>query len=72
VVTQPTRGVFKAFSAVCTHQGCLVAGVANGLIICPCHNSAFSATDGSVLAGPAPQPLAARTVTVTGSTLTVR
>jgi Rieske Fe-S protein len=71
VVTQPTAGTYKAFSAVCTHQGCLVGSVADGVISCPCHQSRFSATDGSVRNGPAPSPLPARTVTVNGSTLTV-
>src|SRR5215472_12634585 len=37
VVTQPVAGQFKAFSATCTHQACLVASVAQGKIICPCH-----------------------------------
>src|SRR5258706_16467905 len=27
VVTQPTTGTFKAFTAVCTHQGCVVGKV---------------------------------------------
>jgi Rieske Fe-S protein len=71
VVTQPSAGTFKAFSAVCTHQGCLVAEVANSKITCPCHNSQFSVADGSVLTGPATQGLAAKSVTVSGDTLTV-
>jgi Rieske Fe-S protein len=66
VVTQPSKGVYKAFSAVCTHVGCLCNQVANGTINCPCHGSKFKITDGSVVAGPAPAPLAAKTVTVTG------
>jgi Rieske Fe-S protein len=64
VVTQPSKGQFQAFSAVCTHQGCLVNQVADGAIICPCHGSRFSIEDGSVLGGPAPKPLPAATVTV--------
>ncbi len=52
VITQPTEGDFKAFSAVCTHQGCLVGQVADGTIQCPCHGSQFSIDDGSNVAGP--------------------
>jgi Rieske Fe-S protein len=64
VVTQPTAGTYKAFSAVCTHAGCLVNQVASGLIECPCHGSRFNITDGSVQAGPAPQPLPSTSVSV--------
>ncbi|WP_207892069.1 Rieske (2Fe-2S) protein [Streptacidiphilus pinicola] len=53
VVTQPSAGSFKAFSAVCTHAGCVVDGVTNGVITCPCHGSQFKSTDGSVAQGPA-------------------
>jgi nitrite reductase/ring-hydroxylating ferredoxin subunit len=71
VVTQPTAGQFKAFSAVCTHQGCFVRDISDGTIHCPCHGSAYSATDGSVKNGPATQPLAEKTVAVSGDTITV-
>ncbi|WP_300608252.1 Rieske (2Fe-2S) protein [Trebonia sp.] len=65
VVTQPAKGVLKAFSAVCTHMGCLVNTVANGTIDCPCHGSEFKISNGAVVAGPAPAPLPARTIAVT-------
>jgi nitrite reductase/ring-hydroxylating ferredoxin subunit len=71
VVSQPTAGSFKAFSAVCPHQGCLVSRVEGKEITCVCHGSAFSAADGSVLSGPSPRGLIARTVTVNGDNLTV-
>ena len=71
VVVQPVAGTFKAFSAICTHQGCVVGSVQNGKIVCPCHNSEFSATDGSVTQGPAMTALAAKTVSRSGDTLTV-
>lgn len=69
VVTQPSSGTFKAFSAVCTHQGCTVSSVSGGNIACPCHGSEFSATDGSVTNGPAKRALAARQVTAEGGQL---
>jgi len=64
IVTQPARGVLRAFSAVCTHVGCICNQVENGVISCPCHGSEFKITDGAVVTGPAPAPLAARTIAV--------
>ena len=64
VVTQPTAGEFKGFSAVCTHMQCIVDQVADGTIDCPCHGSQFSVTDGRVVAGPAPCPLPAQPLKV--------
>ena len=66
VVTQPTSGQFKGFSAVCTHQNCIVADVGNGTINCGCHGSKFKIADGSVANGPASNPLAAAQITVQG------
>ncbi|QNP73552.1 Rieske (2Fe-2S) protein [Streptomyces roseirectus] len=71
VVTQPATGEFKAFSAVCTHQGCTVSAVTDGAITCPCHESAFSITDGAVKSGPAPRPLPAKDITVKDGTITL-
>ncbi|MER6346372.1 Rieske (2Fe-2S) protein [Streptomyces sp. NPDC001595] len=71
VVTQPSAGEFKAFSSKCTHQGCAVKDVRDGLIICPCHDSHFSATDGSVKKGPATKPLPAEKITVDGDEITL-
>lgn len=71
VVTQPAEGDFKAFSAVCTHQNCMVSSVADNQINCACHGSAYSAEDGSVINGPATNPLPAVDITVDGETLTI-
>lgn len=49
VITQPSSGEFKGFSATCTHQGCTVTSVEDGTINCPCHGSRFSIEDGSVV-----------------------
>lgn len=64
VVTQDAAGTINAFSAVCTHQGCLVNQVSAGTIDCPCHSSKFNASTGAVVAGPAPKPLIRVPVTV--------
>lgn len=69
VVTQPNSGDFKAFSAVCTHMGCIVSTISNGTIDCPCHGSQYSISTGAVVGGPAPSPLPAQTIKVTGSNI---
>ncbi|NUS13819.1 MAG: Rieske (2Fe-2S) protein [Streptomyces sp.] len=71
VVTQPTAGQFKGFSAVCTHRGCTVGDVSGGTINCPCHGSKFKVADGSVANGPATSPLPAKNVTVSGDDITL-
>ncbi|MFD7703826.1 Rieske (2Fe-2S) protein [Streptomyces caelestis] len=69
VVTQPDEGDFKAFSAICTHQGCVVADVADGTVNCACHGSRFRITDGSVERGPATRPLPEERITVEGGSI---
>jgi nitrite reductase/ring-hydroxylating ferredoxin subunit len=66
VVTQPSKGTFKAFTSICTHMRCAVAEVSGGFIRCSCHGSQFSIKDGSVANPPASQPLAQYKVTVSG------
>jgi nitrite reductase/ring-hydroxylating ferredoxin subunit len=71
VVTQPTAGQFKGFSAICTHLGCTVDKVADGTIDCPCHGSMYSVKDGHVVHGPAPKPLPAKQITVSGGKISL-
>lgn len=68
VITQPRKGLYKCFSAKCTHQGCTVASVSRGAINCPCHGSKFN-LDGSVANGPATKPLEPQAVTVQGDSI---
>jgi arsenite oxidase small subunit len=57
VLVHLQNGKFVAYSAVCTHQGCMVA-YQNGELACPCHGSVFDPSKGgTVLYGPAPTPL---------------
>ncbi len=72
VATQPTAGEYRGFSAICTHQGCTLESVQGQDAVCPCHGSRFSIVDGSVVQGPATEPLVpASEVTVDGENLVV-
>jgi Rieske Fe-S protein len=64
VLVKDRDGSVKGFSAICTHQGCTVATVQDGVISCPCHGSEFSAVTGAVIQGPATRPLPAIGVVV--------
>lgn len=66
VITQPSAGMFNAFSSTCTHAGCTLDNVTD-TINCICHGSQFSIKDGSVVTGPATSPLPNKPLIVTGS-----
>lgn len=70
IVTQPTAGTFKAFSNICTHQGCPITDISGSTIMCNCHGSEFN-LDGSVKRGPASRPLTAAKITEDGNKLDV-
>ncbi|HEY5224810.1 MAG TPA: Rieske (2Fe-2S) protein [Microbacteriaceae bacterium] len=70
VLEQPKAGTVVAFSAICPHQGCVVAP-AGARFDCPCHGSVFDGATGAVEHGPAPKGLTALTATVNGSSVTV-
>jgi len=71
VLTQPTAGEIKAFSSRCTHMGCAVGKVEDGLILCPCHGSKFAIADGAPKEGPAKKPLEPTEVKVSGDKITL-
>jgi Rieske Fe-S protein len=50
-------------------MGCIVSQVSNGTIDCPCHGSQYNITTGAVVAGPAPAPLPAQTIKVSGDSI---
>jgi cytochrome b6-f complex iron-sulfur subunit len=58
-----------AYSAVCTHEGCLVNwDPARNQIICPCHLGVFD-VEGNVVAGLPPRPLQKLRVELVGDKL---
>lgn len=56
VVHRRADGTVQAWAARCTHLGCRLDRVVDGVVVCPCHGSRFDA-EGRVLAGPATRPL---------------
>jgi len=71
LVTQPRKGVWRAFNANCSHQNLPVAGAINNVAICNQHGSQFNADTGAVKAGPAPKPLKKLKVAISGTSVKV-
>ncbi|MFE3933226.1 Rieske (2Fe-2S) protein [Streptomyces goshikiensis] len=69
IVSCPAEGQYKAFSAQCTHAGCVLDKIDEGQGNCPCHGSRFDAATGKVLRGPATDPLPAVPVRAEGGKL---
>jgi len=66
IVVNTDQGV-RAYSAICTHLGCVVAwNDMIGAIQCPCHDGRFSPQTGAVVSGPPPGPLPPIDVSVEG------
>jgi cytochrome b6-f complex iron-sulfur subunit len=62
---------YSALSAVCSHLGCIVFWQEQrGVIACPCHEAYFN-TNGAVISGPPPSPLAVYRVQVEGDQIYV-
>lgn len=72
LITQPKKGNFKAFTAVCTHSGVGLTGATNNEIICQGHGAKFNAESGAVKAGPANRPLSKVTVSVSKDSVRVK
>ena len=72
VVTKPARGVFRGFSARCTHQGGICDDVIQRAIQCPRHGSRFALRTGRVVRGPATHGLSPQRVRVTGRRVQMR
>lgn len=64
-IARPTADTVRAFSAVCTHQGCTVVA-AGDLLMCPCHGSHYELLTGAVTRGPAEKDLPAIPVHLDG------
>ncbi len=70
VLIRDSNGL-RALQAECPHAGYLVKDNGGGELICPAHNSLFSAKDGGLLRGPASYPLDNYPVTETGGDIFV-
>ena len=67
---QPTSGTFIAYSAVCSHQGCIVNfAKEQNMFQCPCHGATYDGTTGEVTGGPAPLPLDKPAIKVVGDNI---
>ena len=72
IVTEPTRGQYRVFSNICTHQAARVDQVnAKGNLVCSLHGSEFAPATGEAKVGPAGKPLPSKVATVSGNQVTI-
>ncbi len=71
LVTQPRKGVWRAFDARCTHEQVPVAGAANNVVVCNMHGAKCNADTGAATAGPARRSLTKFKVAVSGTNVRV-
>ena len=72
IVVNTAQGGLKAFSAICTHLGCIVEwDQSHQYIHCPCHDGRFNPINGAVISGPPPAPLAELAISVDGDAVYV-
>lgn len=64
LITQPKKGVFRAFDQRCTHDGFAVNSIEGKNLICQAHGALFDMDSGSVRRGPARRSLTKYTVSV--------
>jgi cytochrome b6-f complex iron-sulfur subunit len=71
LIIQPKSGDFRAFSAICTHLGCIVDWeTKKNRFFCPCHAGVFDSF-GNVISGPPPRPLPRYEVKIEGEKVLV-
>ncbi len=71
IVIRTPQG-FRAFSAICTHLGCIVTwDAARHLVACPCHAGLFD-LNGRVVGGPPPRPLTEYGVAVVNNEVMIK
>ena len=70
LVTQTGQGAYSAFTAICTHEQCVITGFQSGAFVCPCHGSQYT-TSGAVQQGPATRALQRFTTQFTNNVLTI-
>jgi len=72
LVLRVSEEIFRAFSPICTHLGCIVKWEpAVRKIVCPCHAGDFDA-EGKNVSGPPPRPLQPYSVSVVGGEVVVK
>ena len=70
LVARTAENSFNAFTAICTHEQCIVTGFQSGVFVCPCHGSRYN-TSGQVQMGPATQRLQQFATQFTNNVLTI-